>query len=151
MVCSIASRHDTALCARSLLRAFQQFTPGIAVSSPFKSLLVTILAIFYVDDGMPGVNDSQEATASPLALLLQQAENATQSWERLLFASGGALEMSNCFVYVLYWDLSEGKHRLLLPEEFPGGETDDGCIIGPVSLTYGNTSTTRHRLESVSP
>jgi hypothetical protein len=95
----------------------------MAVSSPFESLLVTILAIcFYVDDGMPGVNDSQEDTASPLALLLQQAENATQSWERLLFASGGALEMSKCFVYVMYWDLSEGKHRLLLPEEFPGGQ-----------------------------
>jgi hypothetical protein len=81
----------------SLLRTFQQFTPGMAVSSPIESLLVTILAIFYVDNGIPGVIDSQEATASPLAHLLQQAENATQSWERLFFASGGALEMSKCF------------------------------------------------------
>jgi hypothetical protein len=32
----------------------------MAVSSPFESLLVTILAIFYVDNGMPGVSDSQE-------------------------------------------------------------------------------------------
>jgi hypothetical protein len=65
----------------SLLRAFQQFTPGMMVSSPFASLIVTILAISYVDDGMPGVNDSQEASALPLALLLKQAEDATQSWE----------------------------------------------------------------------
>jgi hypothetical protein len=57
------------------------------VSSPFESLIVTILATFYVDDGMPGVNDSQEARALPLELLLKQAEDATQSWERLLFAS----------------------------------------------------------------
>jgi hypothetical protein len=63
----------------SLLRAFQQFTPQMAVSSPFELLLVTILAIIYLDNGMLGVNYSQEATASPLALLLQQAENATQS------------------------------------------------------------------------
>ena len=98
------------LYSMSLLRAFQQFTPGMTVSSPFESLLLTILAIFYVDDGMPGVNDSQEASALPIALLLKQAEDATQSWERLLFASGGALEMSKCFAYVMYWDLSEGKH-----------------------------------------
>jgi hypothetical protein len=135
----------------SLLRAFQQFSLGMAVSSPFESLLVTILAIFYVDNGMPGVNDSQEDTASPLALLLQQAENATQSWEPLLFASRGALEMSKCFAYVMYWDLSKGKHRLLLPEEFPGGENVDGCTIGPISLTYGDQSAVRQKLESVSP
>jgi hypothetical protein len=49
----------------SLLQAFQQFTPGMTVSRPFESLLVTILAIFYVDDGMPGISDTQEKTASP--------------------------------------------------------------------------------------
>jgi hypothetical protein len=59
--------------------------------------------------------------------------------------------MSKCFVYVMYWDLSEGKHRLLLPEEFPRGKNADGCTIGPISLTYGDKSEMRHKLESVSP
>jgi ribonuclease HI/exonuclease III len=135
----------------SLLRAFQQFTPGMTVSSPFESLLVTILAIFYVDDGMPGVNDSQERDALPLELLLQQAEDATQSWERLLFASGGALEMSKCFAYVLYWDLADGKHRLILPDEIPGGLTESERTEGPISLTYGDQSSALHKLETVSP
>ncbi len=135
----------------SLLRAFQQFTPGMSVSSPFESLLVTILAIFYVDDGMPGVSDSQEDQASPLELLLLQAEQATQSWERLLFASGGALEMSKCFAYVVYWDLSEGKHRLLLPHEIPGGEQTGEQTRGPIKLSYGETSQVKHALETVSP
>jgi hypothetical protein len=135
----------------SLLRAFQQFTPGMTVSSIFESLLVTILAIFYVDDGMPGVNDSQEASALPLALLLKQAEDATQSWERLLFACGGALKMSKCFAYVMYWDLSKGQHRLFLPDETPGGDTANNKTIGPISLTYGEREMQRHRLELVSP
>ena len=86
----------------SLLLSFRKFSQGMIVSRPFESLLVTILAIFYVDDGMPVINDSQEVDASPLELLLQQAKDATQSWERLLFASGGALEMSKCFAYVVY-------------------------------------------------
>jgi hypothetical protein len=135
----------------SLLQAFHQFTPGMAVSSPFKSLLVTILAILAVDDGMPGINNSQEDKASPLALLLQQAEDATQSWERLLFASGGALEMSKCFAHVVYWDLSDGKHWLLLPDEVPGADTVSGCTVGPMSLTYDNQTEKKHKLEIVSP
>ena len=135
----------------SLLRAFRKFSPGMTCSSPFESLLVTILAIFYVDDGMPGVSDSQERIAAPLEVLLLQAEQATQSWEKLLFGSGGALEMSKCFTYVMYWDLSEGKHRLLLPSEIPGGDTTDEITQGPIGLTYGETSPTRHVLETVSP
>jgi hypothetical protein len=62
----------------SLLSAFQKFSPGMKVSSPFEAMLITILAVFYVDDGMPGVNDSMEDSAMPLPTLLQQAECATQ-------------------------------------------------------------------------
>ena len=100
---------------------------------------------------MPGINDSQESAAAPLALLLQQAEDATQSWERLLFASGGALEMSKCFAYVVYWDLSDGMHRMFLPDEVPGGDTESGRTTGPIRLTYGDRSNARHKLEIVSP
>ena len=135
----------------SLLRAFQKFSPGMNVSSPFESLLVTILAIFYVDDGMPGVNDSLEMKAAPLAYLLEQAEQATQSWEKLLFASGGALELSKCFAYVVYWDLSEGRHRLILPDEIPGGMQDGKDTRGPIRLTYGVTSTCKHALVTENP
>jgi hypothetical protein len=104
------------------------------VSSPFEALFVTILAIFNVDDGMPGVNNSLGATALPLLQLLTQAEQATQSWERLLFASGGALELSKWFVYVVYWDLSEGQHRLILPSEISGGvpEGDGMATRSPI-------------------
>jgi hypothetical protein len=59
--------------------------------------------------------------------------------------------MSKCFAYVLYWDLADGKHWLILPDEIPGGVTKGDQPIGPISLTYGDTSTARHKLESVSP
>ena len=81
------------------------------VITPFENLLVHILAIFYVDDGIPGVNDATEDAATPFPQLLQQAEDASQSWERLLFASGSPLELSKRFAYFVYWDLSDGRHR----------------------------------------
>jgi ribonuclease HI len=128
----------------SLLNAFREFTPGMHMSSPFETLLVVILAIFYVDDGMPGVNDALDEEATPMPVLLKQAEDATQSWERLLFASGGALELSKCFAYVIYWDLSDGRHRLIRPDEIPNCNAEGDHYRGPISLTYGNDNTRNH-------
>ena len=73
----------------TLLNAFSHFSPGMRVTSPYQSLSVLILAIFFVDDGMPGVNDAAENTARPSEELIASAERITQSWERLLFTSGG--------------------------------------------------------------
>ena len=100
---------------------------------------------------MPGVNDATEDAATPLPQLLQQTEDASQSWERLLLASGGALELSKCFAYVVYWDLSDGRHRLIDPSEIPGCAPCDGGFIGPISLTYGDQSMHRHRHATESP
>ena len=62
-----------------LLEAYNRFTTGIHLPSPFEPLVVQILAIFYVDDGMPGVNDALKPEAESLAVLLQQAQDASQS------------------------------------------------------------------------
>ena len=120
------------------------------VSSPYETFLVVILAIFYVDDGLPGVNDATEDEATPLPVLLQRAKDATQAWERLLFASGGALELSKCFAYVIYWDLSEGRHQLIRPNEIGDCDAEGEHFRGPIGLTYG-TDQARHLLETEDP
>jgi hypothetical protein len=136
----------------TLLAAFEKFSPGIHVTSPFEPLMVFILAIFYVDNGMPGVNDALHETASPLQLLLDQAQNAAQSWEHLLFVSEGALELSKCFAYAIYWDLSEGQHRMLEPHELPGSKVcaETSVVTGLIKLTYGDRLEDFHWLETVS-
>jgi hypothetical protein len=50
------------------------------VPSPFETFMVTILAIFYFNDGTPGVNDACNKVATPLPVWLQQSEDATQAW-----------------------------------------------------------------------
>jgi hypothetical protein len=87
----------------------------------------TILAVFFVDDGMPGVNDA--ADESPLLLA---AEKSAQFWERLLFASDGALELTKCFAYIIYWDPSPSKpHRMLEPHEIENCTTEDDHFVVP--------------------
>ena len=51
----------------------------------------------------------------------------------------------------MYWDLSDGTHRLLQPEEIPGCAIQGDDFTGPISLTYGDTSETRHHLDTISP
>jgi hypothetical protein len=59
--------------------------------------------------------------------------------------------MLKCVAYVMYWDLSEGKHQLLMPHDIPGGEHIGVHTRGPIKLTYGETSQEKHALETVSP
>ena len=139
------------LYCTTLLNAFQHFSAGMMVVFPFQDLVLRILAIFYVDDGTPGVNDITLPLAESLELLLGRAQNAAQSWERLLFASGGALEISKCFTYSMYWDLSGGTHRLLDLAEIPGCKLVGDSWVGPIELTYGDSSLAKHRLVSESP
>ena len=80
-----------------------------------------------------------------------QQPKTFSSWEWLLFASGGALELSKCFAYVMYWDLSGGTHRLVRPDEIPGCSSDGAAFTGPISPTYGDKSATRHHLATISP
>jgi hypothetical protein len=102
--------------------------------SPYDSLLiVSILAVVFVNDGTVGINDAAEKSPRPLPELLDAAEQSAQSWERLLFASGGALELSKCFACIIYWDLSPFKApRMLDTHELsncsPGGDHFRGLI-----------------------
>jgi hypothetical protein len=60
----------------SLLAASRSFSPGMKLLSPFDTMpIVSVLAVFYVDDGMSGVNDAMEAHPSPLADLLDAAKS----------------------------------------------------------------------------
>jgi hypothetical protein len=84
--------------------------------------------------------------------LLDAAEQSAQSWERLLFASGGALELSKCFAYIIYWDLSPSKApRMLEPHELPNCSPEGDHFRGPIGLPYGDTSSVRRLLVTESP
>jgi hypothetical protein len=116
--------------------------------SPYDSLvlIVSILAVVLVDDGMLWRNNAAEESPRPLPEWLDAAEQSAQSWERLLFASGGALELSKCFAYIIYWDLSPSKApQMLEPHELPDCSPEGDHFRGPIGLTHGDVSSV-HRL-----
>jgi hypothetical protein len=72
----------------------------------------------FVDDTDVQVNDAKTPyTAQELAQVLQID---AQHWEKLLFTSGGKLELNKCFFYLLYWEFDDdGKPRLKKKADLP--------------------------------
>jgi hypothetical protein len=59
-----------------------------------------------------------DLTSEEIALGLQEE---TQVWECLLYTTGGALELSKCFYYIIAYDFHKnGAPVLLAPEDMPG-------------------------------
>jgi hypothetical protein len=107
----------------SLLIAYKKFRPGMKVMSPFTTLCVLIDAVYCVDDGMPGVNNSNTVQPQLQQQLVAAAESSAQSWERLLFVSGGEdwNSPTQCFTYMMRWNFDAGQHPpLLLPPKIEG-------------------------------
>lgn len=114
----------------TMLHAFTLFAKGMAIFDPMHTIMLRIYTVYFVDDGMPGANDATAATATPDNTLVAQAEKEAQSWEKILHASGGALETTKCFTYMLFHEWNDsGIPRLRKPDN----------IIPRVRLTQSET------------
>jgi hypothetical protein len=66
-------------------------------------------------------------------MIAQGMQAEAQTWERLLNSTGGALELSKCFFYVMSWKFkNDGTPMLLTPDEMPDIE---------IQLTSGPSAT----------
>jgi hypothetical protein len=68
--------------------------------------------------------------------------------------SGEMLELTKCFAYVVYWDLSNGGHRMIEPSDIPGvvvGKDSTTKVKGPIRLTYGKRLSEFLWLDTIAP
>ena len=82
----------------------------------------------FVDDTSLGFTDYGVLTCPEMITTLQ---TIAQTWEQLLFHSGGSLNLKKCSWYILYWEWKDGR-PILRPVQ-----PDDPTI----SLTKGASST----------
>ena len=85
-------------------------------TSPDTSMHHSRLIDAFVDDTSLGFTDAGYLT---LETIIAKLNNMAQTWEKLLFYSGGALNLSKCSWYVLFWDWKQGRPqaRLILPTD----------------------------------
>ena len=85
-----------------LIKALTDHYTGVTMSDPAGNHEIHRVIDEFVDDTTICINDANEEL-SPEELTMKLRDIA-QSWEKLLFASGGALELKKCFYYCLIWN-----------------------------------------------
>jgi hypothetical protein len=94
----------------------------------------------YVDDTAIGITSADDNV--DIDTLIGNLEKAAQTWEQLLFYSGGALNLSKCSWSILYWEWLNGEPKLKEPS--PGNATVQLAQEGTSDLTMiSNQSTER--------
>ena len=98
----------------SLQRLIQR---GMRFSTPSDHISVERMSDSFVDDTQNGLNDAHLPNPLSLEQLIRNLENMAQTWERLLYSSGGGLELSKCFYIIVYWKWIKGLPVMLRPSE----------------------------------
>jgi len=86
----------------------------------------------FVDDTTGGINKTKGIEPSTPAELPQRLNKLAQHWEKLLFASGGRLELKKCFNYIICWKWTNGIASMMTNAE----------LTTKIALTCGNDATT---------
>jgi hypothetical protein len=119
-----------------LLQPLHTHTTGFQASCPRNNHTTHCPGEAFVDD------TNLWLTGTPTSTLVSTMQRVAQVWERLLFASSGALALQKYFYYLVYWKWT--------PLGFPflNCVTDSPAI--PLQMTSGRStsSTTIHRVET---
>ncbi len=81
-------------------------------TNPAKTLVVERYCNAFVDDAQNGLNNIDKSQPWDLPTLHMNLQQMSQTWERLLYSSGGALKLLKCFYYLLHWEWNQGLPSL---------------------------------------
>jgi hypothetical protein len=90
-------------------------------SSPDSQIKHSRLIDAFVDDTSLGFTDEGHLT---FPTMFKQLTHLAQTWEKLIFYSGGSLNLSKCSWYIMYWDWNKGR-----PQLRPAQLTDDQVTL----------------------
>jgi hypothetical protein len=97
-----------------LFNIMADITHGITFTDPAEIETIQRTMEAFVDDTDVAVNDTKQPKT--LLQLTQLLQTDAQHWEKLLFTSGGKLELTKCFFYMLYWKFDEDGMPTLTPK-----------------------------------
>ena len=112
-----------------LMEAFDSTMRGMTFSSPCRTITSTRYGDAFVDDTKFGVTTEQPPGQSDLSdesiqaqaqQVLRDLTRISQHYEKLLFGSGGALNIRKCHWVLIAWKWSQGKARMMTTVECPG-------------------------------
>ncbi|KAI2490363.1 hypothetical protein MHU86_24203 [Fragilaria crotonensis] len=109
------------MLSSALLDGYDQVAAPAQYTDSENTTEVSLGMISFVDDCNGQTNQfASDGSTATVEKLFQQTQQNAQQWSDLLYASGGALELSKCSSHVLQWKFSLQGAPVLVPshEEF---------------------------------
>jgi hypothetical protein len=101
------------LCFLLILSSLTSSSPRIVIHSVDSSQPITFFGEAFVDDAGLGTDDTTNTTlVTEDQALVSNLNSLAQEWERLLFSTGGALNLQKCFWFLLSWRWNKGRAKL---------------------------------------
>jgi hypothetical protein len=109
------------LCYWLIISSLDPNVTAAQYVSACKSIVIEITGVSFVDDTGLGVtsnftwihsNTAEENYREEIQQVIQKLKNLAQHWERLLFSTGGALNLQKSFWYLVAWKWSSGRPKL---------------------------------------
>lgn len=92
------------LLSSTLFEVHAKLAHGVTFFSPDGHRQVTMTMIGFVDDATSSCNVFLPSSQPPLSTILQYMQADAQTWNDLLYCSGGMLELSKCSFHVLHFE-----------------------------------------------
>ena len=93
-----------------MMRVIEKSCSGCKMSSPNQLYQLTKHILGFVDDKRQYSNDWNK---NKLATIITQFKHAAQSWEHLLYTTGGKIEISKCGIYIMEWTFYDDGRVIL--------------------------------------
>jgi hypothetical protein len=128
------------LCFVLIFSSLLTTAPAIELTNVVQISRQKFVGEAFVDDAGLGTN----TTPSPADhhTLIKNLQQLAQTWEKLLFSTGGALNLSECFWFLLSWEWKDGRAKLCTSITAPGnlqmtseGELDKYITIPRIEPT----------------
>ena len=97
-----------------LLSALSTMAPiAMKFVDPWNDISNERIADSYVDDTAVGVSDAMQDEPMSIPEIIGHLQDVAQKWERILYSSGGSLELRKCFWYLVYWEWVDGRPQMM--------------------------------------
>jgi hypothetical protein len=130
-----------------LLTAMDRLAHGLTFTSPDQQVHYETRAKMFIDDNSNYSNDFHRWLACPPTpeALRDMIQHDAQTWERLLWTSGGLLKLEKCLYYLTYWTFdADGTASLVPSSDLPPMHLSSGNS-GSITSINQHDSTQSHR------
>ena len=109
------------LCFLLISSALSPVAPKITIQPVNGSPPIQFVGEAFVDDAGLGTNSTSGTPPAPVEQkIITNLQSLAQEWERLLFSTGGALNLQKCFWFLMSWRWIQGRAKLHTSLTLPG-------------------------------